>query len=617
MHFFDFKLKQILYELLNYFEGNYRRSFETAKDYGELPKPKLPSSFGFFPRTELELKLYKETPKPVFELKDLMPRDYKVFQRDGVSIERVLDVVRFNLLRYTYWERLLKEIFYHAERDVVCGDSEKVRRGKFKVYARISQMSLNRFNWGFVSGDFVGRMLDDFFKFGILSNVPEKEWDNYHFDHYHPDLSYARGYEVNLKRLFAWMRAVRTLIFDNVWARFHVNLLQVENMEDNYLRKFGAKGCAARLKKLDEFYCKNFGEQWIVLATTRKDTDKDLDYRHIRRALKMKLNELELFESFCYEHADVILNAAQQSKIEFSKGLRAYLEILAHIIKLLKVFNADKGRGNRKISPHLLKVKRKIRITQKGRHLGSITFRIANDLCSVPKKDPIYKGVMYLNRDEIFKEMFGRSKVYQYDTANSVHADNVYMRTGKRLKGDLYTDIIPPLFKERLVGDEGWVESVGGSWINKKTWKGKETAGQVFDALLERSDTKGKCNILYAVRGSGGKLYNFLFQRFTENAAADENYKNGVKIYCKHFGDVYREIVGKTLGSHIYAVESFRMLWVACEILKRGQRAGLVYDCLVTDGELKAGEFDELNNAALDELKIIGKDFYDLWEGLK
>ena len=610
-------LNPILNELLHYFKQDYRGGTIPKENHNDKVAPKIPSSFGFFSRTKEELKVYKETPKPVFSLRDLMPRDWTVFERDDVKIKRILEIVRSNVLRYKFWLARLKEIFVCGERDVL-SDSEKLKRGDFKVYIRLSHNEFNRYNLGLLSSGQARGMIDTFLGFGILSRVAEKEWDSYHFDTEQPELSYAIGYELNLKRLFAWMRGVRDLIIEEVWSRFHVNLL-LEELEDNCFRKYSKVGCVERLKKLDDFYCKNLGEEWIVLATTRKDCDKELDFRYIRRVLKMTIQEIGVFESFCYERADVILDLADKNGIEFSKGLRSYLMILSHIIKLLKVFNADKGQGKYRINPHRLKVKRYIRCSGRiGRYLGSISFRIANDLCSVPKKEPIYKGELYLNRDEIFKEMFGCSKVYQYDTANSVHADNVYMRTGKRLKGDLYTDIIPPLFKERLLNDKEWVESVGRSWQVKESWKGKETAERVFEWLTDRADTKKKCNVLYAVRGSGGKLYNFLFQRFLDDSGkTDENFKNGVKVYCKHFGDVYKEIIGKTLGSHIYAVESFRMLWVACEILKRGQKAGLVYDCLVTDGELKAVEFDELNNAALDELKIIGKDFYDLWEGLK
>lgn len=512
-----------------------------------------------------------------FTIQDLLPRDHISFTR-GNNKEKALKQIKPITLEWRSWcEKRLPHFFYHLQKTFEIPD-EEVREGHYKVFMRVSQLGNNPQNKKYMTTVQAQSMLKRFKALGILKVTDDVDLNRYCYDEKRRERCFPKGYEVNFPALLKWMEAVATLIFEPFIEKYGENPIEVIKGEGDISR----------------------------FTHTQLTERMDMAYKNSKKGrINWKAKELveagltptqwdAILERIWLEEPEEFLQYLEESCTMGMHPLWVLdnLNFCAKIKRRLRAFNADKSDNG--VSPH--KMSGHVRD-------GKLSLRIANDLCSIKKSgEVVYKGKTYKDRAEIFKKHL--NAVYEYDTKNSIHSDNCYLTTGKKLQGDLYSEILPPRFKEALLKDREWMEAA-----DREVLKPDGTSfDEFFELVVTRNRVKMWCNVLHSSNNRGGKLYNFLFRRFPDNKASKE-LKAVIKKFCLHFAKVYMDVVGPSLGSFIYLVESYRMLHIANKIMDEKYGCGLVYDCLITEKKLTNDMWDYLNEDALEDFVALNKRY--------
>lgn len=511
-----------------------------------------------------------------FTLEELLPRDYRFFLKSDDK-EKLVEKVKAVVMVWRWWDEVkLPHFFLHLKKDFQIAD-EDVKNGNYNVFMRISQSGENSYNRNYFTTPQAQAMVRRFKECGIFETAEGVYWNSYCCDLRHKDMCFAKGYKVNIPLLLRWMGAVNALIIKPFLERFGVDLRSVlkgdqdisaiplpkmmENVEIcEKHTKFGAR--RARWSDLR----KKYG----ITAAHYNAICTYLNVQYSRQA-KQYISDNNKEDCYGWRFKDSLnssFNNVEREKM-FGISLPPY----------------RMGGGFRD---------------------GTPMFRGYSDLCSLPKKNGYYMGYHYKDRIEIFSSVFGFVKPREYDCPNSVHADNRYLMKGEWMEGDLYTEIIVPALKKRLMNDKEWFAPY------ENDLEGFE---EFFALITDRAAMKRLCNVVFS-RGTAGGLWNFLFVRMRD--PSDELHKARLKRYAHLFAETYFSICGDSLKSYIYNVETYKMLHMAEKIHNEGYKVALIYDCLITEKVIDKKtlqylyrsameEYAELNKGAIKELKMMIK----------
>ena len=449
----------------------------------------------------------------VFELRDIIHCHRKVSR--GKYLDPLLDSIKRIVLIYRYWTELrVPEIFNKASEDYKL-DTEEVKSGKWDIFIRISQGPLNHMNLNYFGQQaHVQIMLRQLFGFGILERTTEYEMDRFGYNPRDLKKSYPKGYKLNLKGLFKYLKVIRESIIDPINERFGVDVLKLVKGE-NDVSLYTSKELAEKLREIYTLFEKVFGGNFIEgsLANPGRNTVA-ITSELLKKEVGLTFLQANLVESRFYSEAKESLEAIKKNKMKFPKQVIDFLEMCAKVQENSQKFNYDKSLESGEISPHKFKVTRKFRGNPNKPMLGNLTCRVSNDLCSVTKVDPVYKGKQHPTRKSIFKEIWGTNRIYEYDTKNSIHADNYGVLKRKLLEADLYSEILPPLLKASLEKDQKWMEILKDKVLSESG----ETFDEFFEAITNRNTIKKLSNATYALSEVGGKLYTFILNRFKKGS---------------------------------------------------------------------------------------------------
>ena len=529
-----------------------------------------------------------------FGIEDLLPRDYKKFLNTKDK-DTALRLCRALVLEWRVWnERYLPMLFGYAENAHNITE-EDIKKGKYFVKMRISQFARSRMNEGILVTNQAQTMVKRLKRFGLIEFLGEG-W-NYHYNNNSTLDSFAKGYKVNLWGIFAWLGAIRDTILSPFATKFGQSaVLLTIGYED--IKRF-------TMRQRAQFLVTYWSEFFV-----HKDWHKFYDKTKINASQVLAM-ERDALNEHTYE---ILKEIKKLGKLEcVPEEIRGTMLLAIGVKNMLKFYNINKDEST--ISPHVMNYRRKIKGDYSAPNVGRLTMRVSSDICSVPKRDGMYKGIEYLRREDMIAERMGWDVLYEYDTKNSIHADNYYLLTGEVLEGDLYGELIPPKLKAALLADKEWCQMVFDAY-NDGVWVDGEIE-EFVDRLTIKADRKHMkrlANVAFSVENKGGKLYNFMHRRFKPEKRNNIKVKAAVKRYAEHFNAVYTSIVGPSLGSFIYQVESWRMLHVANAVMNEGYGAVLIYDCLLTDKKMDEDQWQYLNTKALDELKIVGVDYFNAFK---
>lgn len=540
---------------------------------------------------------------------DLLPRDaLKFLKSDTLDVK--LNIARQLILEYKLWtERYLPAIFDVGRRQYQI-PSQFIKKGQYSIKIRISQNENNPFNVGLLLTHQAKNMIGRFLRLAIIERCKDNVWGKHYYDTHDHKRGYAKGYILNIQRLFAFLSAIDEHILLPI-KRDH-GICAEEAIMGNYdFSKIDMVYLAPKLNTFHKILNDSFGEDWFVrCCVDKKAINKRPDWNLIQRETGLNIGQCRALEEHCYSNGTALLKEIKKGNYaHFSKAFVAFLQMISVMEKRLRKFNKDKGYDTDKINPHSLHVKRTYRGKANNPMLGGINLRIANDLCSKPKENGLYKDFHYNDRIEVFKEKLCAEELYSYDTKNSIHNDNVLLIKGEHIEGDLYSDVLPPVLRAELLKDKEWCQMVKKE-ILKDT---KMSMGDIFLNLFDRAVIKRLCNVVFSNNGSSGRVFNYLYQRFPTGLEKNSRLMSIAKRYAETLVASYKTVTADfNVGGHIFFVESYRMLFVAERIIKEKGHAGLIYDCLITDKKLTEQRWKKLNKQAIDEMKKIGYDFYDV-----
>lgn len=509
-----------------------------------------------------------------FTLADLIPRDHRFFSRWNDK-EKLVRMAKSTVMIYRWWnEQKLPDFFYHLG-NFFNIDENLVKKGRYKVFMRISQLGGNVYNRDYFTTAQAQMMINRFKLYGILTVSEDPFWSSYHYDEKHPDMSFPKGYIVNVPLLLSWMRAVNDKIIKPFKEKFGEDLRVVMRGDQDI------NGMS--LEKL-------VGYMEIYEEHTGKGTRR-VRWGYLRK--KHKLGSAMFNSIYRYLNAHVPHLALEY--IEKNHKEDKFSELFKNTLRTSAESNKRAGRLMEECGMPAIELCGSFK-------RGVPTFRAYSELCSLRKTDGAYKDFEYKDRMEVFKKVFGFQNPKEYDCANSVHADNTYLMTGRWLEEDLYTKILPPLFKEKLMKNKEWFAPYRDDVAAFE---------EFFNKVTFRGAMKRLSNVVFS-RGTDGGLWNYLFVRMEDRK--NEYQKRRLKLYAETFAEAYFDVCGDSLRSYIYNVESYKMLHMAEKILDDGYKVALIYDCLITDKEIDDEmmtylyrsamvDYKKLNQGALKELK--------------
>lgn len=526
-----------------------------------------------------------------FGLEEILRSHKKAFKTKYLDL--VMKTVKRVVLNWRYWTEVkVPSLYVYAEKNGL--KTKDVESGDWDIFIRLSQDSTCSNNFRFFGSQpcfltMLRFLLDN----GVLFKTSEFEMDKFRFyeSSAQKSLGYAKGYLLNIKGLFSYLKAIKEKVIDPLNKKFGVDIVELARGV-NDVDALPLEEVCKRAHTLFSIYRKGFGLTFLEGSFTNPSKNtKKLDWREVRKKVRMNKFQAILIEERFFSNAKETLGAIKKMKLKFSPKIVAFLQASAQVEEKLETYNKDKCVEEGFVSPYRYKWKRKFRGTTRDPMLGSLTGRIYGDLCSVKKADPEYKGKRYGGRKDIFRELWGVEEVFEYDTKNSIHADSYGVLALKLFEKDLYSEILPDKLKMSLEGDEGWMELVDIFVLKPNNLSFDE----FFKDITIRDSIKKLSNVTFAVSEVAGKVYAHIFRHFTNNLLYSREMKSIARGYAEHFCKVYESVVGPTFGNFVYFIESWRMLEIATKIQAQGYRVALIYDCLVTNKKISDGEWKRLN----------------------
>ena len=511
-----------------------------------------------------------------FTLEELMPRDHKVFSNTEDRV-RAAACARQLVLIYRWWSEKRLPLFARALVDHFRVDMEDIKAGKYQVIMRISQSEDNVVNKNYFTTSQLQNVLLSLKRIGVLEDA-DGVWSCFRYSPRQKDTCFAKGYVVDMPLLMSYLGAIRNLIVEPYKERFGDDLTRMVRGDAD----ISGMPFSEMIQAMEDY-------KRASKNGTRKPNWKRLS--DTRGLTAVKYAAIATYLANIPEGLmDYLKNLENQKSFDFRFLERLQTSVVEN--KLIEIYNEGKDTFHPNKLPE---------IRRAGGYVSDQPqFRAYSDICSLPKMDGEYKGRKYGNRIELFKD-FGFEDPKEYDCANSVHADNCYLMTGKWLEGDLYTELLPPLLEKNLRANKEWMKQWDG--IREEI---REDLLQYFfhEIFKDRSAIKTLCNVFFA-GGTAGSFWKYLNSRMVRDQGDVETRKHYLKIYAEVFAETYNSICGKSLRNYIYNVESFKMLWIAMKMKQDGYDVALIYDCFITDKPVDREMMTYLYRTAMEE-------YYDL-----